>query len=185
MSFNIIFSKSLKTIPKDFKATANQMISNSCDFSCQCVTISFTREDEIIYPSSDNVSEWMKNFMEVELKPKPLNAKALEEMAKKGIKPRKQITDIILVCITPSNTHIHIGVSIPSNMNIDVKDFIDDAISNYNYNFSKNDNFGYANITHSESFKERDNVLRCFFNELKKRKIYVDEDEEEVLNYLD
>ena len=25
----------------------------------------------------------MKNFMEVELKPKPLNAKALEEMAKK------------------------------------------------------------------------------------------------------
>ena len=185
MSFLTDFSKSLKSIPQDFKATCNQMITNGCQFSCQCVTISTIKDDETIFPNSDDVSKWMKNFMETELKPKPLNQKALEEMAKKGIQPKKQITDIILVCIVPSNTHIHVGVSVPTSSDINVEDFVKNSVQKYESEIETNGNFAYVSIQHDESLKERDNVLRCFFDELKKRKIYVEEEEEEIVNYLE
>jgi hypothetical protein len=185
MSFSTDFSKSLKALPQDFKATANQMIANSCAFSCQCLTISTIKDDETIFPNSDDLANWMKNFMEVELKPKPLNAKALEEMAKKGIQPKKQITDIILVCIVPSNTHIHVGVSVPVSSEMDVTEFTKGGLSKYESEIKTNGNFAYADIPHPESLKERDMVLRNFFDELKKRKIYVEEEEEEIVNYLE
>ena len=190
MSFNTDFSKSLKSIPQDFKSTCNQMITNGCAFSCQCHTISTIKDDETIFPNADDVSTWMKNFMEVELKPKPLNQKALEEMAKKGIQPKKQVTDIILVCIIPSNTHIHVSVSVPSTListyEMNVEDFVKSAVSKYEFKYETNNNICYVTIQHDESLKERDNVLRCFCDELKKRKIYVeDEEEEEFVNYLE
>ncbi len=187
MTFSTDFSKSLKAISQDFKATANQMITNCCTFSIQSHTISSTKDDETIFPNSDDLSNWMKNFMEVELKPKPLNAKALEEMAKKGIQPKKQITDIILVCIIPSNTHIHVGVSVPSSFEMPVKNFVSNALSTYDgVEYIENQNYGYAAIPHPDSLKERDTVMRCFFTELKKRNIYVEEDEDdEIVNYLD
>jgi hypothetical protein len=190
MSFTTDFSKSLKTISQEFKATANQMISNGCNFSCQCLNISSIKDDETIYPDANDLSEWIIKFMEIELRPKPLNPRALVEMQKRGIKPKKQINDILLVCIIPSNTQIHIGVSIPKDMNIDIDDFIQSAIKMYNHtNINikvEYNNFGYSNILHDDPFKERDNVLRCFFNELKNRNIYIDEDEdEEVINYFD
>lgn len=187
MSFSTYFSKSLKAISQDFKATSNQMITNGCQFSVQSHTISYTKDDETIFPNAEDLSNWMKNFMEVELKPKPLNAKALEEMAKKGIQPKKQITDIILVCIIPSNTHIHVGVSIPSTSDMSVKDFILNSLSSYDgIEYTENQNYGYASIFHQDSLKERDTVMRYFFTELKKRNIYVEEEEEdEIINYLD
>ena len=190
MSFNTDFSKSLKSIPQDFKSTCNQMITNGCTFSCQCHTISTIKDDETIFPNSDDVSKWMENFMEVELKPKPLNPKALEEMAKKGIQPKKQVTDIILVCIIPSNTHVHVSVSIPltSTYEMNVEEFVKSSLSKYQSHsqYEINKNIAYVTIQHNESLKERDNVLRCFFDELKKRKIYVeDEEEEEFVNYLE
>lgn len=184
------FSKSLKTIPQDFKSISNQMITNGYAFSCQCYNISTIKNDETLFPDSDDVSKWMKNLMEVELKPKPFNAKALEEMAKKGIQPKKQITDIILVCIIPSNTHVHVGMLIPSSFKINVVDFVNSLeFSKYNVQFETNDtneNICYIMIYHQESLKERDNILKCFFDELKKRKIYVEEtDDDEYVNYLE
>lgn len=187
MSFSTDFSKSFKAISQDFKATANQMISNNCPFSIQSHTMSTTQNDEIIFPNSDDLSNWMKNFMEVELKPKPLNAKALEEMAKKGIQPKKQITDIILVCIIPSNTHIHVGVSIPITSDMFVKNFVSNSLCSYDkVEYTENGNYGYATICHPDSLKERDSVMRHFFTELKKRNIYIEEEEDdEIVNYLD
>lgn len=71
-------------------------------------------------------------------------------------------------------------------MNID--EFVKSSLSKYqsNYQYDITNNKCYITIQHNESLKERDNVLRCFFDELKKRKIYIeDEEEDEFINYLE
>ena len=180
MSFEQTFSKSSKAAIADFKATAQLMISNGSTFSVQCLDISATADDSTVYPDSADLSTWVQNLLINETKSKPLPQKALDEMARKGLSPKKQISEIILVAIIPSSTHIHIGVSSPSDI-LAPKEFISSALKEYLFNDIKVvENKAFVDIAHPESLKERDNVLRCFFAELKKRKIYVDEEEDDM-----
>jgi hypothetical protein len=188
MSFESTFSKSIKGITQEFKATAQQMISNGCNFSCQCLNISATSGEETVYPESADVSVWMKNFIQNETKTKPLNPKALEEMAKKGVKPKKGISEIILVAIVPSVDTIHVGILMPESFHniTSVKDFVSKGLSEYVYKEEYVDNYAFIDIVHPDSLKERDTVLRFFFAELKRLKIYVEDDEDdELVNYLE
>ncbi len=189
MSFDTRFGKVCKTAIQEFKITAQTMISNGNSFSCQCMNIFVPGEDTTVYPEPADLAKWTKTFLITEMKSKPLNPKALEEMAKKGLQPKKQPDDIILVAITPSINQIHIGVSVPDSMKeqLDSAEFLNSALSKYTgFNCEKvDDRYAFANIEHSEALKERDTVLRYFFDELKKRKIYIEEDEDdEVINYL-
>ena len=182
MSFEQTFSKSSKAAIADFKATAQVMISNGSTFSIQCLDISAVADDSTIYPNHADLSSWTQNLIINETRSKQLPQKALEEMARKGLSPKKQISELILVSITPSMTHIHVGVSIPSHMTdtLDVKDFVSSTLEVYLHDDIKiMDNIGFVDIVHAEPLKERDNVLRCFFAELKKRKIYVEEEEDD------
>jgi hypothetical protein len=90
----------------------------------------------------------MKNFIQNETKTKPLNPKALEEMAKKGVKPKKGISEIILVGIIPSVDTIHIGVLIPESFHsiTSVKDFVSHALSEYEYKAEFIDNYAFIDI---------------------------------------
>jgi hypothetical protein len=188
IDFKTTFSKCINGVIPRFKETAQVMISNGSKFSCQCLDISTVSDESTTYPDASDLSTWIKHFMTSELKSKPLNPKALEEMAKKGIQPKKQPNEIILVAIVPSVTHIHIGVSIPESMDseLNVESFISNTLSSYSYEIDIDKNFGFANIEHPESLKERDNVLRCFFTELKNRKIYIeDAEDDEVITYVD
>jgi hypothetical protein len=188
MSFESTFSKSIKSSTQEFKATAQQMISNGCNFSCQCLNISATSGEESVYPESTDVSVWIKNFIQNETKTKPLNPKALEEMAKKGVKPKKQISEIILVAIVPSVDTVHVGILMPESFHTitSVKDFVLHALSEYEYKAEYVDNYVFIDIVHPDSLKERDVVLRFFFAELKRLKIYVEDDEDdELVNYLE
>ncbi len=184
-SFETVFGKAAKSTILEFKATAQQMISNQCDFSCQCLNITATNGEDTLYPESSDLSEWVKNLLQNELKSKPLNPKALEEMAKKGVKPKKQPNEIILVAIIPSLTHIHVGVSVPENSPVAADDFISSALQKYFSSYESDGKYAFMNIQHGEALKERDAVLQCFFNELKKRKIYIEDTEEddEVMLY--
>ena len=188
MSFESTFSKSIKGITQEFKATAQQMISNGCNFSCQCLNISAANGEETVYPESGDVSVWMKSFIQNETKTKSLNPKALEEMAKKGVKPKKQISEIILVAIVPSVDTIHIGILMPESFHTitSLQDFVSHSLSEYEYKTEFIDNYAFIDIVHSDSLKERDTVLRFFFAELKRLKIYVEDDEDdELVNYLE
>jgi hypothetical protein len=188
MSFESTFSKSIKGITQEFKATAQQMISNGCNFSCQCLNISTVNDEETVYPNSVDVTTWMKNFIQNETKTKPLNPKALEEMAKKGVKPKKQISEIILIAIVPSVDTIHIGILLPESFHTitSLQDFVSHSLSQYEYKTDFIDNYAFIDIIHSDSLKERDTVLRFFFAELKRLKIYVeDEEDDEIVNYLE
>ena len=192
MSFENIFNKSSKAVIQEFKTTAQVMISNQSQFSCQSLSISANVGEDTLYPSAEDLTKWVQNLFQTELKPKPLNPKALEEMAKKGLKPKPQLNEIILVCIIPSTTHVHIGVSIPESRldSFGPSEFLKSTLSNYNFTeispTVESKQLGFAQIEHPESLKERDVILRCFFENLKQRKIYVDdEEEEEVINYLE
>jgi hypothetical protein len=183
MSFEQTFSKSSKAAIVDFKATAQVMISNGSTFSVQCLDISALADDSTIYPDSIDLSCWTQNLLTNETKSKALPQKALDEMARKGLSPKKQISELILVSITPSKTHIHVGVSIPSHMTdtLVTKEFTISVLEGYQYiDMKVIDNKVFVDIAHAESLKERDNVLRCFFAELKKRKIYVEEEDDYI-----
>ena len=181
MSFESIFGKSSKVTIQEFKSTAQQMITNDCNFSCQCLNIYSTNGEDTIYPESSDLQVWMKNFMQNEIKSKPLNPRALEAMAKKGIVQKKQPDEIILVAIIPSTTSIHVGVYVPDSFKnlIDVCDFMNSSLSKYDHKSEFVENCGFAIIDHPESLKERDCVLRYFFAELKQRKIYVEDAEDD------
>ena len=181
ISFESVFGKAAKSTILEFKAMAQQMISNQCEFSCQCLNITAINGEDTIYPESSDLSKWIQNLLKSELKSKPLNPKALEEMAKKGVKPKKQPNEIILVAIIPSLTHIHVGVSVPENSSLVADAFMNSALDKYKTHYESNldGNFAFANILHGEALKERDAVLQCFFNELKLRKIYIEDEEDD------
>ena len=184
--FDSVFGKASKAAVQEFKAMAQQMISNQCVFSCQCLNITAISNngEDTLYPHSSDLTKWIKNLLQNEVKSKPLNPKALEEMAKKGIKPKMQPSEIILVAIIPSLTHIHVGVSVPENAPIEAKDFINSALEKYYSSSEFEGSYAFMNIPHTEALKERDAVLQCFFNELKMRKIYIeDNDDDEVMVY--
>ena len=188
MSFESIFGKSSKVTIQEFKSTAQQMITNNCNFSCQCLNICSTSGDDTIYPESSDLQVWMKNFMQNEIKSKPLNPRALEAMAKKGIQQKKQPDEIILVAIVPSVDTIHIGILMPESFYTitSLQDFVSHSLSEYEYKTEFIDNYAFIDIVHSDSLKERDTVLRFFFAELKRLKIYVEDDEDdELVNYLE
>jgi hypothetical protein len=179
MSFEQTFSKSSKAAVLEFKTTAGQMISNGSKFSVQCLDISAIADDSTVYPGSMDLTKWTQDLLLNEIKSRPLPQKALEEMARKGLKPKKEISELILVSIVPSKTHIHVGVSTPAGM-LDPVEFTNNALESYLYDPIKViDNKVFVDIPHSEPLKERDTILRCFFTELKRRKIYIDEEEED------
>lgn len=194
MSLETIFNKSSKAVVQEFKTTAQIMINNNSEFSCQSLSITGIDGEDTVFPSSEYMIKWVENLFQIEIKLKPLNQKALEEMAKKGIIPKKQPSDIILVVVIPSTTHVHIGISIPEGLlsTITAIDFLKSSISSYTYTIIENtignttNKMVFAKIEHLESLKERDVVLRCFFSELKNRKIYIDdEDEDEEIYYME
>ena len=108
-------------------------------------------------------------------------------MAKKGVKPKKQISEIILVAIVPSVNTVHIGILMPESFHTitSLKDFVSHALSEYEYKAEYVDNHAFIDIVHQDSLKERDTILRFFFAELKRLQIYVEDEEDELVNYLE
>jgi len=190
MSFETIFAKSIKTTTQEYKSFAQLMISNGCDFSCQCLNIHATSCDETIYPDAHYLDKWLFNFFINDIKPKPINPRALEEMAKKGIKPKKQITELYLTTVVASNTHIHVAFYVPENLMsvVSPADFIKSALTQYKFDIKTHNNYAFCSFSHPETLKEKEIVLQCLFNEFKKQKIYVvneHDDDDEIINYLD
>ena len=144
------------------------------------------------------MDNWLNNLFNEELKTKPLNPMALEQMAKKGIQPKKQPREIFLIIIVPSHKRVHIGVSVPDGMNINIDEFIKNSFQNdinyssgmgfeVKYNINKIDEkLVYIDYEIDSEVKEIDNALAMFFKQLKKDGIYVDEESDgEYVDYLE
>ena len=93
--------KQYKKAHQEVKASAQQMITNNNNFCCTTADIFYqidvkneedgTNEKLTVYPTSDEINKWMEELFEVELKYKEPNARAVEEMKKKGIQPKNNI----------------------------------------------------------------------------------------------
>ena len=125
-------------------------------------------------------------FLEV-LKSKELNPKALEQMKAKGIEPKPQAMDMLLIIVIPCEKTIKIGISIPKTMDLDMNTFCSKSLGDINYNIEfVNDKLAFINYKTEFELKEIDNALRLFFNQLKVEGIYVDDEpDEDYVNYLD
>jgi hypothetical protein len=185
------FVKAFKSATEDAKLTVTRAIKNDVTFSCQLINICTSNEDEISYPSFSELNEWMKKLFSETFAPKPLNEKALAAMKAKGIMPGKAPRDLFLVVVSGSETHVHMGVSIPTGMTNehDMDDFVKCVMGECKYDSeTTTDNIGkfvVINYVCEYPLKERDVVLQSAFNELKKRNIYIDDGDDEVIYSLE
>jgi hypothetical protein len=184
--------KQYKKASQEVKASIQQMITNNNNFCCTTADIFYqidvkneeegTNEKLTVYPSTDECNKWMEELFEVELKYKELNAQAVESMKKKGVQPKKQCRDIMLLVVIPSKTCVNIGISLPenNNMGVNITEFINSALSNYDVDINIKNNVAYCMCLHESPMKGRDELMLLLFNQLKKDKIYIEEIEDEM-----
>ena len=187
MSFEKAFSSAVQKV----KSSASQMITNGMNFSCQIIDIAIPNpsdSDETIYPNGTEVMNWFDSLFSNELKFKPTNEKALEQMKKKGITPKKQPCEIVLIIIVPSGDSMIIAVSFPENYPINLTKFVDETMKSqhFSYDVVLKNNIAYVSYKCDSPLKEKDNASRMFFSQLKKDRIYIENDDsdDEVINYL-
>jgi hypothetical protein len=204
----IAFDKQFKKASQTIKSRIQTMITEGSVFCCMNTNIYIEINDTspdaesgdklTLYSEKEKLSKWFHNLFLEELKNKVLNPMALEQMKLKGIEPKKQPRDIILIIVVPSDKRVHIGISIPDieeYNNFNLKEFISNAlkpIDAYNMYFEDSDKLNNKNKlafieykTDSE-VKEIDNTITMFFNQLKKDSIYKDEEsEDEYVDYLE
>jgi hypothetical protein len=203
MADTMAFDKTLKKTSGEIKSRIQKMISEGSTFCCTNMNISIEIPDNspeaesgdklTIYCNKEQIDKWLNTLFNEELKTKPLNPMALEQMAKKGIQPKKQPREILLIIIVPSNKKVHIGISVPEGMNIEINKFIENSFKNSinssggKYNIYKvEEKLIYIDYDTDSEVKEIDNALAMFFKQLKNDGIYVnDESDEEYVDYLE
>ena len=175
------FDKIFKTAVQNIKSTASRMIKEEMNFSCQVVDIQTIQDDYTIYPNYEEVQQWLNTLLSTEIKSKPLTSQAIESMKLKGITQSKQVSDILLFIIVASETHVHIGINIPETFDIDRIDFITSFIKNRVYHITEYNRYLILNYAHDSPLKDKYDIQRDIFTELKTRKIYIDTSEDEVV----
>ena len=204
----IAFDKQFKKASQTIKSRIQTMITEGSVFCCMNTNIYIEINDTspeaesgdklTLYSEKEKLSKWFHNLFLEELKNKVLNPIALEQMKLKGIEPKKQPRDIILIIVVPSDKRVHIGISIPDieeYNNFNLKEFISNAlkpIDEYNIYFEDSDklnnknNLAFIEYKTDSEVKEIDNTITMFFNQLKKDSIYKDEEsDDEYVDYLE
>ena len=187
--YNMAIEKVFKKTSNEIKSLGNTMISNGNMFCCTVVDTTFTENETIIYPTDSMNIHFINNMFGKEFSPKQLPQKALDEMKKKGIEQKKQIGEILLFVIIPTEHNIIVGINVPYGIKFNMDDYILNTMSNCdNVNIISNSN-SYHIITiegfDNTPFKEADVVMRNTFSELKRMGLYKDEEEETIINEFD
>jgi hypothetical protein len=180
-----MFVAQFKRATDEAKLTINLAIKNECVFSCQMLNISIVDADEIKYPDYLEMEQWISKLFSVDLAPRILNPKALAAMQAKGLTPGKNPRDLFINIVSGSETHVHIGFSIPNDLDsVNIDEFISNIAPNNALHSITNDQYGkWAIVSYvSDSpLKERDNCLQKIFDELRRLKIYTDVAEDDLI----
>jgi len=205
------FDKQFKKSSQEIKSRIQKMITDGSSFCCMNINIFIEIPDAspdaesndkiTLYSDYDLFNKWFYNLFREELKTKLLNSMALEQMKLKGLEPKKQPLDILLIIIAPSSKKVHIAISIPKLFieGFDFRKFvfsIIDNIRNENKNisidnnidvdFSIQENMVFIEYKTDSEVKEIDNALTLCFKKLKEYGIYKDDEEDdEYINYLE
>jgi len=136
-----------------------------------------TTEECTVYPDSTNLQKWLIETIKKTTEYKPLNPRAIENMKKQGIEPKKQACDIMLFLITTSSTDIHIAIYSPTDF--DITKFIHNSIGNHNVTID--DKYGYLQFPDDSPLKKKDEILQAFFTQLKELGIYTIDKQYEMI----
>lgn len=201
-SNTVTFDKRFKTASAEIKSRIQKAITDGATFCCMnmnvCIEVNDTSPEAesgdklTLYADKDYVDKWLSNLLSEELKTKDLNPKALEQMRLKGIQPKKQPHDILLIIIVPSVKTIQIGISEPvgfyDKYNFNIFKFVREALSPIKkaYHMNSFATFTFIDYSTDSEVKEIDNALTLCFNQLKRDGIYVvEESDDEYVNYLE
>lgn len=165
-------SKISKSANNQAKSTVNTSISNGMNFCCTAIDLSYQDKDKLIIPTQDNIKQWFRELFKSVITYKPLHPKAVENYKKNNKKPPKQTGEVYVFIVTSSDTHIHIGINIPNNEDLDTELFKTEVTSNYD-TVENYDNI--YSIQHQSPFKERDNIIMKIFSYLKKKGLFIEE----------
>ena len=195
-----LFNKEKKKCEAEIKEQINKIIKNNGNFCCMSKDISIIIPDKseeaepsdtlTKYLPTEEGNKWIHLLFLETLKSKELNVKALEQMKAKGITPKPQPLDILLIIIIPAEKSIKIGISVPSTMDIDLLNFCKNSLINDN-NISYtielySDKLMFIEYPTEFELKEIDNAMSLFFKQLKIEGIYIDDEpDEEYVNYLE
>jgi len=186
------FKKPFKIATQNVKTTAQQAIKNGMSFSCQLANICATSGENIVYPESSNVRDWMVSLFTKNLKPKKIPEKALAAMKARGIEPKKNPSEVLLIAVVVgSNTHVHVGISVPSDndnhqsLNVDPSEFARSFMGERKYEETQDENYLIIQYDAEFPFKEKDTIHRLIFDELRKRGILTDEQDSDDEVFFD
>jgi hypothetical protein len=197
------YTKELNTALIKAKESISQSIANENTFCNTCIEItkkisitymkendmmeelSFVRttEDFTVYPLAEDINKWLEKSIKSITEIKPLNQRAIDNMKKQGITPKKQAGELLLFLVVPSKTEIHIGIYAPMSY-FSIDNFMKDALKNITFDIRIDNNYGFVNYKNDSPLKEKDNTIRYIFNQLKTSGIYVDNTvDEEILTF--
>ena len=195
-----LFDKEKKKCEAEIKENINKIIKNEGKFCCMSKDISIVIPDKsedaeptdtlTKYLPTEEGNLWIRSLFLETLKTKELNPKALEQMKAKGITPKPQPLDILLIVIIPAEKSIKIGLSAPPTMTIDLLSFCKNTLSfdtHILYTIEiHNDKLMFIEYPTEFELKEIDNAMSLFFKQLKVEGIYIDDEpDEEYVNYLE
>jgi len=193
------FEKELKKATGTIKSGSQRMISSDYLFHCAIADIfrkdrihnpeTNEQEDTMVFPTNEELTIWMWNLFEKDLATKALPAKALENMKKRGISPKKPPGEILNIIVAASNTTNLILVHHPGKdalgIDLDVGQLIEEVMDGTSFEMNHTATDYVVVVEYDEGsdqspYKERDVILRNFFTALKKTSIYpVESDSEE------
>ena len=197
---NSLFIKEKKKCESEIKEQINKIIKNEGKFCCMSKDISIIIPDKsedaepndtlTKYLPTEEGNKWIRTLFLETLKSKELNAKALEQMKAKGITPKLQPLDILLIIIIPAEKSIKIGISIHLTMDLDLLNFCKNSLINdkhISYTIEiYSDKLMFIEYPTEFELKEIDNAMSLFFKQLKIEGIYIDDEpDEEYVNYLE
>lgn len=180
------FQKLFQSAARKTHSTASTMISNNMNVCCQTVDdISVSTNNNILYPSKLDITEWFDSLFTKEFALKILPQKAYEAMKKKGIPIKKQPAEIMNFIVATSENHVLTGIKLPSNC----KNKMDDLVTGFmeEMKYERIDNNGYTIVSYQTEYplKEKDECQRRIFAHLFKIGVLEEDNEEDELYTFD
>lgn len=183
------FGKPFKIATQNVKTAAQQAVKNNMKFACYLANIDASSNGDTVFPEPKDVDDWMLQLFSKNLKPKNIPEKALAAMKSRGVEPKKDPSETILIAVVVgSNTHVHVGVSIPKSFDINLDEFVKSFMNDKKYETVVGDTYLILKNDTEYPFKEKDNVQRNIFDKLKKCGLYsadLESDDEVELNLND
>lgn len=174
-----------KTVPSQFIEYTNTMIKNGNLFSINSYDISYQTNDETIYMNDDEMIEFLQNLFNEKINYKQLPEKAIENMRKKGIEPKKQPIEMLLIFITCTKNDVYYYVSIPDNLYVDINKLMEDL--DYQIVESTKDTFPrqqfYGSVKCEFPLKYKDTVQQSFFTKFREIGLYQDDDSDDEMEF--